>query len=61
MRSEWVLANNFSLGMNLIQKAIATMSAGSVILNNPSFKIHEVHHIHKKDAQVEPPYLGKNG
>ena len=50
MRSKWVLANNFSLGMNLIRRAIATMSAGSVILNNPSFKIHEVHHIHKKDT-----------
>ena len=50
MRSKWVLANNFSLGMNLIRKAIETMSAGSIILNNPSFKIHEVHHIHKKDA-----------
>jgi 4-hydroxy-tetrahydrodipicolinate reductase len=50
MGSKWVLANNFSLGMNLIRKAIETMSAGSLILNNPSFKIHEVHHVHKKDA-----------
>lgn len=48
--SKWVLATNFSLGMNIIRNAIDTISAGSQILKNPSFKIHEVHHIHKKDA-----------
>ncbi len=60
MRSKWVLANNFSLGMNLIRKAIESMSAGSVILNNPSFKIHEVHHIHKKDAPSGTAISWKN-
>ena len=45
MRSKWVLANNFSLGMNLIRKAIETMSTGSGILNSPSFKINEVNEI----------------
>ncbi|RNC85898.1 MAG: hypothetical protein ED557_03765 [Balneola sp.] len=49
-RTKWVLANNFSLGMNVIRHAIQTISAGSSILNNPSFHIHEVHHVHKKDA-----------
>jgi len=50
MRTKWVLANNFSLGMNLIRKAIESISTGSQILNKPTFHIHEVHHIHKKDA-----------
>ena len=50
LRTKWVLANNFSLGMNLIRKAIDRMSVGSEVLNSPEFHIHEVHHIHKKDA-----------
>lgn len=48
--TKWVLATNFSLGMNIIRNAIKTISSGSDILKNPEFKIHEVHHIHKKDA-----------
>lgn len=48
--SKWVIATNFSLGMNIIRKCIQTISASSSILKNPVFKIHEVHHIHKKDA-----------
>ncbi|MEQ8578615.1 MAG: dihydrodipicolinate reductase C-terminal domain-containing protein [Balneola sp.] len=49
-KTKWVLATNFSLGMNIIRNAIQTISSGSEILNNPEFKIHEIHHIHKKDA-----------
>lgn len=48
--AKWVLASNFSLGMNLIRKSIEAISAGSAILKDPQFHIHEVHHIHKKDA-----------
>ncbi|MBD3615309.1 MAG: hypothetical protein HUJ22_01960 [Gracilimonas sp.] len=48
--TQWVLASNFSLGMNIIRKSIEAISAGSAILKNPEFHIHEVHHIHKKDA-----------
>ncbi len=48
--SKWVIATNFSLGMNIIRKCIQAISASSSILKNPLFKIHEVHHIHKKDA-----------
>lgn len=50
LRTKWVLATNFSLGMNLIRKAIKSMSAGAGVLKDPVFHIHEVHHIHKKDA-----------
>jgi 4-hydroxy-tetrahydrodipicolinate reductase len=48
--SKWVLASNFSLGMNIIRKSIEAISAGSDILKDPEFHIHEVHHVHKKDA-----------
>jgi len=48
--AKWVLASNFSLGMNVIRKSIEAISAGSAILKDPEFHIHEVHHIHKKDA-----------
>lgn len=47
---KWVLATNFSLGMNIIRHTIQKISEGSEILQNPTFKIHEIHHIHKKDA-----------
>jgi 4-hydroxy-tetrahydrodipicolinate reductase len=50
MNTKWVLASNFSLGMNIIRKGIEAISAGSAILKDPEFHIHEVHHIHKKDA-----------
>jgi len=34
----------------VIRKSIEAISAGSAILKDPEFHIHEVHHIHKKDA-----------
>lgn len=49
-QTKWVLATNFSLGMNIIRNAINKISEGSEILNNPEFSIHEIHHVHKKDA-----------
>lgn len=45
----WVAGSNFSMGMNLVRKAIQIMGQGSEMLKNPSFHIHEVHHIHKQD------------
>lgn len=58
--TKWVLANNFSLGMNLIRNAIKVLSAGSDGLKNPEFHIHEVHHIHKKDAPSGTAISWKN-
>lgn len=46
----WVIGSNFSLGMNLIRKAITLFGQGAQLLDDPEFHIHEVHHIHKKDA-----------
>ena len=48
--SKWVIGSNFSLGMNLIRRAIQIMGRGSDMLPDPDFQIHEVHHIHKQDA-----------
>ena len=49
-QTKWVTATNFSLGMNIVRNAIDVISKGSGILKNPDFSIHEVHHVHKKDA-----------
>jgi 4-hydroxy-tetrahydrodipicolinate reductase len=46
----WVIGANFSLGMNLIRKAITLIGRGADLLKDPEFHIHEVHHIHKKDT-----------
>lgn len=48
--SRWVIGSNFSLGMNLVRKALNILGKGSNLLVNPAFHIHEVHHVHKQDA-----------
>lgn len=47
---KWLRASNFSLGMNIIRRALRVISQGSEILKNPEFYIHEIHHVQKKDA-----------
>lgn len=49
-KSSWVIGSNFSLGMNLVRKAIDIFGKGSEVLDNPEFHIHEVHHKQKQDA-----------
>lgn len=46
----WVRASNFSLGMGIARRCLNVIGNTSSVLNNPSFNIHEVHHVHKKDA-----------
>lgn len=46
----WVIGSNFSLGMNLVRKAISMFGRGSSFLDNTEYHIHEVHHVDKKDA-----------
>lgn len=48
--ARWVLGSNFSLGMNLVRKALNILGKGSDLLAEPAFHIHEVHHKHKQDA-----------
>ena len=47
---KWIVANNFSLGMNLIFNMIKVMGKASKLVANPNYKIHEVHHTKKLDA-----------
>lgn len=46
----WVIGSNFSLGMNLVRKAIGIFGEGERLLKDAEFHIHEVHHADKKDA-----------
>lgn len=48
--NRWVIGSNFSLGMNLVRKALNLLGKGSLFLNDPQFHIHEIHHVHKQDA-----------
>lgn len=50
INQRWVIGANFSLGMNLVRKAITLFGKGSALLSQPEFHIHEVHHVQKKDA-----------
>lgn len=47
---KWLQASNFSLGMNIVRRCLNVIGQSSSVLKNPSFHIHEVHHIHKQDA-----------
>lgn len=49
-KQKWIVANNFSLGMNLIQQMIKTLGKAELLVKDPEFKIHEVHHTKKLDA-----------
>lgn len=48
--TKWVIGTNFSMGMNLVRKAIQIFGSGSRLLKDAEFHIHEVHHTGKKDA-----------
>lgn len=50
VNAKWVIGSNFSLGMNLIRKALNILGKGGDFLQDPEYHIHEVHHVHKKDA-----------
>ncbi len=45
----WITASNFSLGMNLINGMIQVLAKAPMIYDKFDFKLHEIHHIHKKD------------
>ena len=47
---KWVKASNFSLGMSIARRCLEVIGGSSSVLTNPSFHIHEVHHVHKQDA-----------
>jgi 4-hydroxy-tetrahydrodipicolinate reductase len=45
----WVTAANFSLGMNLVYSMIRVLSKAPQLFDEYQFKLHETHHIHKRD------------
>jgi 4-hydroxy-tetrahydrodipicolinate reductase len=45
----WVTASNFSLGMNLVYGMLKVLAKAPQLFDEYEFKLHEVHHIHKKD------------
>lgn len=46
----WVHSHNFSLGMSIVKSLIETISKGSDLLEDATFKIHDIHHTKKLDA-----------
>ncbi|MEX0649249.1 MAG: dihydrodipicolinate reductase C-terminal domain-containing protein [Balneolaceae bacterium] len=50
INKSWIIGSNFSLGMNLVRKAINLLGKGAEMLPRPQFHIHEIHHAQKKDA-----------
>lgn len=46
----WIKSHNFSLGMNVVRLMIQKMSLLVKLFDNGEFTIHDIHHIHKKDA-----------
>jgi 4-hydroxy-tetrahydrodipicolinate reductase len=48
--AKWVIASNFSLGMNIMRKCLEAVGKGSHFLKDPEFHIHEIHHKDKLDA-----------
>lgn len=47
---KWLHAANFSLGMSIVRRCLKVIGQSSPVLTDPSFHIHEIHHIHKQDA-----------
>lgn len=45
----WVTASNFSLGMNLVHGMLKVLSKAPQLFDEFEFKLHEIHHVHKKD------------
>lgn len=45
----WITASNFSLGMNLVYGMVKVLGKAPRLYDDFEFKLHEIHHIHKKD------------
>ena len=48
--NKWVIAANFSLGMNLVRQCIKILALGNDIMPESQYSIYETHHVHKKDT-----------
>jgi 4-hydroxy-tetrahydrodipicolinate reductase len=57
---KWIYGNNFSLGMNIVRQMIYALSKAQKLIDNPDFKIHEIHHTKKLDAPSGTAISWKN-
>ncbi len=46
----WIYATNFSLGVAVVKTLLEKINSLSFLFSQPKISIHEIHHIHKKDA-----------
>lgn len=46
----WIYGSNYSLGMHIAMDMLKILSERLSMLTNPEINLHEIHHIHKKDA-----------
>jgi 4-hydroxy-tetrahydrodipicolinate reductase len=46
----WIRSHNFSLGMNVVRLMIEKMSLLNDLFDDGTYSIHDIHHVHKKDA-----------
>lgn len=46
----WIIGSNFALGMSLIYHVLKILSQAPKLFSQFKYNLHEVHHVHKKDA-----------
>lgn len=46
----WIYASNFSLGVAIVKQMLSKLAAAKDFFAHHQTSIHEVHHVHKKDA-----------
>lgn len=47
---KWINTHNFSLGMNIVKQMIEYLGKAKELFSEIEFSIHDIHHVHKKDA-----------
>lgn len=59
-KTTWIKAHNFALGMNIVKPIIEMMANATALFPEAKYKMHEVHHVHKKDAPSGTAITWKN-
>ena len=49
-KSTWIIGSNFSPGMNFLFTVANLIKQNREFLGNPNLSIHDLHHVHKRDA-----------
>lgn len=45
----WITSSNFAIGMSLVKAMVEQLSKAGLLFDSPDYKLHEIHHIYKKD------------